>query len=159
MIPPGSNIFNAQFVKDPAWLIVVNAVQLAVAVIANLFLLLNMTKRVRFSVAQPVTIVGWYLSAICLIALTATAGGPLILEDGDEWIWSQAFYYAVYSAVLYFIVASLMTVTVWGAYAGHYGKDFELTMSQRTLMLQTLAFLVYLLVGSLVFSTPRSLDT
>ena len=152
-IPPGSNIFNAQFVKDPAWLIVVNAVQLAVAVIANLFLLLNMTKRVRFSVAQPVTIVGWYLSAICLIALTATAGGPLILEDGDEWIWSQAFYYAVYSAVLYFIVASLMTVTVWGAYAGHYGKDFELTMSQRTLMLQTLAFLVYLLVGSLVFST------
>ena len=153
-IPPGSSIFDAVFVSDPAWLIAVNAVQLAVAVISNLFLLLNMTKRVRFSIAQPITIVGWYLSAMCLIALTATAGGPLAIEDaGEDSVWSQAFYYAIYSAVLYFIVASLMTVTVWGAYTGHYGKSFELTMSQRTLMLQTLAFLVYLLLGALVFST------
>ena len=154
VIPPGSNIFEAVFVSDPGWLIAVNAVQLAVAVIANLFLLLNMTKRVRFSIAQPITIVGWYLSAICLVSLTATAGGPLAIEDGEgDPIWSQAFYYAIYSAVLYFIVASLMTVTVWGAYAGHYGKGFELTMSQRTLMLQTLAFLIYLLLGAFIFST------
>ena len=125
--------------------------QLAIAIVANLFLLLNMTKRVRFSIAQPITIVGWYVSAVCLVALAATASGPLVIDDID-WIWSQAFYYGIYAAVLYFIVASLMVVTVWGARAGHYDKDFELTMSQRTLMLQTLAFLVYLLVGALIFS-------
>jgi potassium channel subfamily K, other eukaryote len=58
-IPPGSNVTLAEFIDDPTWLIVVNAIQLAVALIANIFLLLNMARRVRFAIAQPVTIVGW----------------------------------------------------------------------------------------------------
>ncbi len=41
-----------------------------------------------------------------------------------------------------------MVVTVVGAYMGRYDKDFNLTMSQRTLMLQTISFLVYLLGGA-----------
>ena len=40
-------------------LIAVNAVQLAVAVVANVFLSLNMARRVRFGIAQPITIIGW----------------------------------------------------------------------------------------------------
>ncbi|KAI1777115.1 voltage-gated potassium channel [Hypoxylon cercidicola] len=151
-ILPNSDVTKAIFIEDPSWLLAVNGVQLVIALVANVFLLLNMTKRVRFSIAQPITIVGWYISAICLIALCATASGPLVLEPEIEYVWSQAFYYGLYAAILYFIVATLMVITVWGAQAGHYGKDFELTMSQRTLMLQTILFLTYLLVGALVFS-------
>ncbi|KAI0188793.1 ion channel protein [Xylaria flabelliformis] len=151
-ILPGSDITKAVFIDDPSWLIAINAVQLVIAVIANCFLLLNMTKRVRFSIAQPVTIVGWYISSILLIALCATASGPLLMQPEAEYVWSQAFYYGLFAAILYFIVASLMVVTVWGAQTGHYPKDFELTMSQRTLMLQTILFLAYLLLGALVFS-------
>ncbi|KAI0022860.1 hypothetical protein F4780DRAFT_731927 [Xylariomycetidae sp. FL0641] len=151
-IPPGSDVTKADFIGDPPWLYAVNGVQLFIALIANVFLLLNMTKKVRFSVAQPITIVGWYISSICLIALCATAGGPLVLEPQIDYVWSQAFYYGLWSAILYFIVASMMVVTVWGAQTGHYRKDFKLTTSQRTLMLQTIAVLVYLLVGALVFS-------
>jgi potassium channel subfamily K len=44
-----------------------------------------------------------------------------------------------------------MVVTVIGAYQGHYDKEFKLTMSQRTLMLQTISFLVYLELGATVF--------
>ena len=43
----------------PSRLIAINAVQLVVALISNVFLLLNMTRRVRFAIAQPTTIVGW----------------------------------------------------------------------------------------------------
>ncbi len=43
-------------------------------------------------------------------------------------------------------------VTVYGAYRGNYDKDFKLTMSQRTLMLQTISFLVYLMTGAAVYS-------
>lgn len=50
------------------------------------------------------------------------------------------------------MVATLMLVTVYGAYAGHYDKEFKLTMSQRTLMLQTISYFVYLLLGALVYS-------
>ncbi|KAI1631715.1 hypothetical protein F4809DRAFT_657464 [Biscogniauxia mediterranea] len=151
-ILPGSDVTKAVFVPDPPWLVAVNAVQLVIALIANMFLLLNMTKRVRFSVAQPITIVGWYVSAVCLVALCATAGGPLTVQPEIEYVWAQAFYYGIFAAILYFLVASLMVITVWGAEKGHYRKDFELTASQRTLMLQTIIFLMYLLLGALVFS-------
>ncbi|KAK7942850.1 uncharacterized protein PG986_011963 [Apiospora aurea] len=152
-ILPGSDVTKAVFdLRDPLWLTVINAIQLAIAIISNMFLLLNMAKRVRFSVAQPITIVGWYISAILLVALTSTASGSLVAEPEIEYVWSQAFYYGIFAAILYFIVASLMVVTVWGAQSGHYRKDFELSVSQRTLMLQTILFLVYLLLGALVFS-------
>lgn len=90
------------------------------------------------------------------MSLSATADGPL--HDGfgavcaGELIWSQAFFYGIWAAVLYFIMASLMLVTFWGALTGHYEKDFKLNASQRTLMLQTILFLMYLLLGALVFS-------
>ncbi|GAW26404.1 putative potassium channel [Rosellinia necatrix] len=149
---PGSDIRKAVFIGDPPWLLAINSVQLVIAVVANLFLLLNMTKRVHFSIAQPITIVGWYVSSILLIVLCATASGPLLVEPENEYVWSQAFYYGLFAAVIYFIVSSLMVVTVWGARAGHYPAEFELTMSQRTLMLQTILFLMYLLLGALAFS-------
>lgn len=152
-ILPGSDVTKAVFdLQDPIWLTVINAIQLIIAIISNIFLLLNMAKRVRFSVAQPITIVGWYISAILLVALTSTASGSLVVQPEIEYVWSQAFYYGIFAAILYFIVASLMVVTVWGAQSGHYRKDFELSISQRTLMLQTILFLMYLLVGALVFS-------
>ncbi|QPC72335.1 hypothetical protein HYE68_003087 [Fusarium pseudograminearum] len=153
--PHGQEVKTAPFVADPIWLTVINAIQLAMAVVSNVFLLLNMTRRVRFTIAQPITIVGWYISAILLISLLATAAGPIyegFKYPSDELIWSQAFYYGMWAAILYFVDASLMLVTFYGAWTGHYNKDFNLTPSQRTLMLQTIMFLFYLLLGALVFS-------
>ncbi|KAL8284691.1 hypothetical protein RB600_009222 [Gaeumannomyces tritici] len=153
-LAPGAKVDQAPFVADPTWLIAVNAIQLAVAIVANLFLLLNMAKRVRFTVAMPITIVGWYLSAACLVALVASAAVHITLTDPDsEHMWSQAFWYGIFAGLLYFIVASLLVVTAWGANKGRYEKDFQLTASQRTLMVRAIMFLMYLLLGALVFST------
>ena len=46
-----------------------------------------------------------------------------------------------------------MGLTVYGAMKGKYPKQFNLTTSQRTLMLQTISFMAYLLIGALIFST------
>ncbi|KAG7284927.1 hypothetical protein NEMBOFW57_009542 [Staphylotrichum longicolle] len=156
--PPGTDVDTAPFISDPAWLTAINAVQLFLAIIANMALFLNMTRRLNFSIAQPVTIVGWYVSSFALIALTATAAGPLVIEPSDEFIWSQAFFYAIYSASLYFLVASLMVITYAGAQAHRYPKDFMLTASQRTLMLQTILFVLYLLIGALIFCAIEDWD-
>ncbi|KAK4461576.1 hypothetical protein QBC42DRAFT_269864 [Cladorrhinum samala] len=155
---PGSEVDSATYIKDPHWLLIINGIQLILALIANIALLLNMTKRLRFSIAQPVTIVGWYASSICLIALTATASGPLVVQPEDEYIWSQAFFYGIHAAILYFFVASLMLITFLGALGGHYPKDFVLTASQRTLMTQNIMLLFYLLIGALVFSKIEGWD-
>lgn len=134
-------------------LVAVNAISLVLALIANASLLLNMARRLPFRIAQPITIVGFYVASILLIILVSVASGPNFrIEPAERHALSQAYYYGVIAAGLYFIIASLLVVTVFGAYKGHYPKDFSLTSSQRTMMLQTMGFMAYLLLGALVYS-------
>lgn len=111
-----------------------------------------MARRLSFSIAQPITIVGWYIASVLLIALVSTASAGLELDPGQNRALTQAFYYAIMAAGLYFIIATLMVFTVYGAFKGNYPKEFKLTMSQRTLMLQTISFMVYMLGGAAVYA-------
>jgi potassium channel subfamily K len=136
----------------PFRLIAVNSVSLAFALIANMALLLNMARRLSFAIAQSVTIVGWFISSFLLVALVCVASSSLFRNTpAESHALSQAYYYAIIAAALYCVVSMLMIVTVVGAYRGRYAKEFQLTSSQRTLMLQTISFMVYLLLGALVY--------
>lgn len=152
-VPLGGTEAHGIDVKDPKWLIAVNAVSLVLALIANLSLLMNMAKRVRFEIAQPITIVGFWSASVLLIALLSNASTARFdAPNVQNQALTQAYYYGIFAASLYQIISYLMCITVWGAYRGSYSKDFELTVAQRTLMLQTISFLVYLLVGALIYS-------
>ena len=133
-------------------LIAINAVSLAFALAANISLLLNMARRLSFPVAQPITILGFWIASVLLIALIAVAAHDLRAPGVENQALTQAYYYANFAAGLYQIISYLMCITVWGAHQGHYSKEFKLTMSQRTLMLQTISFMAYLLVGAAVYS-------
>jgi len=110
-----------------------------------------MAQRISFSLAQPVTIIGWYLSSFLLIADISSII-HIVKVPGERRALTQAFYYAIFAATLYFIIASLMVFTVYGALKRHYPKEFKLTMSQRTLMLQTIVFMVYMVGGAGVWA-------
>jgi len=133
-------------------LIAVNAVSLVCALIANMSLLLNMARRVPFKIAQPITILGFWFASILLIALIAVAAHDFHAPGVKNQALTQAYYYAIFAAALYQLISYLMCCTVYGAYKGYYSKEFKLTVAQRTLMLQTIAYLVYLLLGALVYS-------
>ncbi|KAF6222885.1 hypothetical protein HO133_000936 [Letharia lupina] len=152
-IPPGlgANESHGIDVRDPKWLLAVNGASLGLAIIANFSLLLNMARRLSFSVAQPITILGWYLSSILLIADLASII-HIVKVPGQRRALTQAFYYAIFAAALYFIIASLMVFTVIGAWRGHYSKEFKLNTSQRTLMLQTISFMIYMVGGAGVYA-------
>lgn len=115
-----------------------------------------MARRLSFSIAQPLTIAGWYLASILLITLVAVTSHGLKLPTGQNRALTQAFYYAIIAAALYFIIATLMICTVYGAFREHYPRQFELTTIQRTLMLQTIVFMVYLLAGAAVYARVES---
>ncbi|EGD94542.1 potassium channel [Trichophyton tonsurans CBS 112818] len=137
-------------IKDPSWLaITINSVSLGFALISNLSLLLNMARRVRFSVSQPITIGGWYIASALLVGLTVAV--PRVTDLHGRQL-TQAYYYAIMAAALYFFVSSLLLVTVYGANTGRYSKHFHLTTSQRSLMLQTILYMMYLLIGAAIFS-------
>ncbi|KAH0558992.1 hypothetical protein GP486_004391 [Trichoglossum hirsutum] len=150
-IPPGGTEEHGNGVTDPAWLIAVNAISLGFGLTANMSLLLNMARRLSHSVAQPITIFGWYISSLLLIIPVALTSSTLRLPPADH-AFGQAYYYAIMAALIYFVTSSLMIVTAFGAYKGHYPQEFNLTISQRTLMLQTISFLAYLLSGAAVFA-------
>lgn len=110
-----------------------------------------MARRLSFPIAQPITIIGWYLSSILLIGDLA-AVIHVVQIPGHRRALTQPFYYAIFAATLYFIIATFMVFTVYGAWKGHYSKEFKLSMSQRTLMLQTISFMIYMLGGAGVFA-------
>ncbi|KAJ6009436.1 hypothetical protein N7522_004452 [Penicillium canescens] len=139
-------------VPDPKWVIAVNAVSLVFALAANLALSLNMARRIRFEIAQPIIIIGWYISSALLIAILIPFGVLMYKPENDGRIYSQAYFYGTFAAAIYFIISSLMLVTGYGAWKGHYSREFKLTTSQRTLMLQTIIFCIYLLGGSAVYA-------
>jgi potassium channel subfamily K, other eukaryote len=118
--------------------VAINTISFIIAIIANAFLLLVMAQRLSFSVAQPVVIFGWYLSSILLICIVAIMGHTVGSANDPS--------------VLYFVLSSFLLLTVWGAYRKHYEKVFHLTTSQRTLMVQTISFLVYLMLGSVIYA-------
>ncbi|KFL60945.1 uncharacterized protein TERG_11882 [Trichophyton rubrum CBS 118892] len=108
-----------------------------------------MARRVRFSVSQPITIGGWYIASALLIGLTVAV--PRVTDLHGRQL-TQAYYYAIMAAAIYFFVSSLLLVTVYGANTGRYSKHFHLTTSQRSLMLQTILYMMYLLIGAAIFS-------
>ena len=136
----------------------VNAVSFVVAIIANFFLLANNFGRIPFKIAQPATIIGWYVASFMLIGLVAAAPTHLALPPGQARTFTQAYYYAILAAALYFIVASLLVATTSGVRFGRYSSDFKLTFSQKTLMIQVLLFLSYLLSAAAVYAYIEDWD-
>ncbi len=110
-----------------------------------------MARRVSFSVAQPITILGFWIASVLLIGLIAVADNDFQASEVQHQALTQAYYYAIFAAFLYQIISYLMCITVWGAHAGHYSKEFKLTAAQRTLMLQTISFLVYQNIWALAY--------
>ncbi|KAI5845952.1 hypothetical protein BZA05DRAFT_426945 [Tricharina praecox] len=153
-IPPGQTEATAERVPDPSWLIAVNAVSLVFAIAANLLLLLNFAHRVRYAIAQPLTIVFWYISSLLLLALVVAAHKHLRLPPKNH-AFSQSYYYGIISAALYFLISTLL---VWNAVGAYLFKAYPpsfmtLTIPQRTLMLQTISYTLYLSLGAGIFSS------
>lgn len=67
-------------------------------------------------------------------------------------IYTQAFWYAVASAALYMICSMILMVNMLGYFLGHYPEHFALTDAQRTLILQTMIFFIWLAGGAGIFS-------
>ena len=111
-----------------------------------------MARRIRFAIAQPVIIVGWFISSALLIAILIPFGVFMYRPENSNNVYTQAYFYGAFAAGMYFVIACLMMVTAYGARVGHYSREYKLSNSQRTLMLQTIIFCIYLVAGAAVYS-------
>ena len=145
-------------IPDPGWLLAVNAVSLVLAIVANVSLLGQMTDRIPFNIGAPITILGWYLSSFMLIGLVAATPAHLPLPAHALAAYSQAYYYACFAGAIYLILSILLSITAVAIWIYHLSHNFKLTMSQRSLMLQTIMFLGYLLAAGAVYSHIEGWD-
>lgn len=146
-----SPLRNVQVVTKAVRCYWINVISLICGFLGNIFLLLNFTQRVRYIVALPATIILWYLSSGFLIAITVSMhmySPPHQPAEG----YTQGFWYAISAAVLYTVCSMLLMVNMLGHFMGHYGEEFKLSDSQRTLILQTMAFFIWLAGGAAVFA-------
>ena len=153
-VDPSSTESEGTHLPDPRWLLVVNAVSLAIAIVANLALLGQMTDRISHKRASPITIAGWYASSLLLLGDIAAIPHQLPVPTSIPATYSQAFYYAIFACIIYFILASMLLMTHINLHhhAPPFSRGFKLTMSQRSLMLQTIFFVTYLLAAGAVYS-------
>lgn len=70
--------------------------------------------------------------------------------------YTQGFWYGVEAAILYFVCSMLLMINMFGYFLGHYPQRFNLTDHQRTLILQTMLFFIWLAGGAAVFSHIES---
>ncbi|PTU17768.1 hypothetical protein P175DRAFT_0465895 [Aspergillus ochraceoroseus IBT 24754] len=137
--------------SDPHWCVALNATSLACGLAGNVFLLCNFTRTVRYIIALPMSILLWLLSTFILTGITVSIHiyAPPVPPNQT---YSSAFWSAVISAVLYFILCIILMINMLGYFLGHYPQNFALTDDQRTLILQTIAFIVWMAIGGVIFS-------
>ncbi|KAK9244792.1 hypothetical protein V1506DRAFT_460470 [Lipomyces tetrasporus] len=142
------------FYKDPAWLLALNAVSLAFGVLANLSLLANFSGRVKYNLSQAVSIASFYIGSIILLALIGARyrGYMSMVNSGLDVQFSQGYWSAVITAVLYFLCGFVLTWNEIGHLRGYYPASFILSPSQRSLMLQILCITIWLAGGGGVYS-------
>lgn len=78
----------------------------------------------------------------------------LIIQPRTSYVFSQSYYYGIISTALYGIISTLLLFNLVGAHVFHaYPPSFNsLTIPQRTLMLQTISYVLYLAVGAGMFA-------
>lgn len=141
---------------DPAWCVDMNIASLVCGFVGNLFLLFNFTKRVRYIVALPATIILFYFASGILIGITSSM--HLYVPPKQGQIYSQGFWHAVIAACLYLFNSMILMVNMLGYFLGHYPQHFTLTDEQRNLILQTMMFFLWLGAGGAIFARVEGWD-
>ena len=70
--------------------------------------------------------------------------------------YTQGFWYAVIAAILYLLSTLGLMVNMLGYFLGHYPRHFTLTDHQRTLILQTMSFIIWLAGAAGMFAKVNS---
>ncbi|KAF2623310.1 voltage-gated potassium channel [Macroventuria anomochaeta] len=145
-----SDLFGVPY-ADPRWCYWLNVVSLICGFLGNVFLLCNFTQKIRYVIALPTTIIFWYISSGLLTAITACMEVYAPPNRPYE-IYTQGYWYAVAAAVFYFVCSVLLMVNMLGYHLGHYPDHFALSDSQRTLILQTMFFFIWIAGGAAIYS-------
>lgn len=104
------------------------------------------------------TIVGGGMASFILVALVVTASLKLRLPSPPEHAFTEAYYYAIMAAGLYFITSTFIVYTAYMLFQTRKSREGSRELSKqfagrhRSLKVLTTLFVAYLLIGAAIFS-------
>ncbi|KAG2002288.1 potassium channel [Coprinopsis cinerea AmutBmut pab1-1] len=131
---------------------------LALSVLASILLLLNFARRVPYRPGICATIALWYTSSLLLLVPVGLYRSTLI--DKAVQIQSQSYYYGLIAGAIYATLGTLLVyhlvgstnLSTFGWKARYEPSLGMLTVSQRTIMVQTTIFSLYLALVAGVYA-------
>jgi len=102
-----------------------------------------------------ISIVGGFLASFILVALVIATAVVLQLPSSSTRTFTQAYYFAIMAAILYFVTSAFIVYTAHMLLRSERTKEQirrQFAQGHRGLKLLTMLFMGYLLLGALVFS-------
>lgn len=142
-------IENNQLVPDERYLLVLNSLSLALGIIGNVSLLMNFSKTVRYLVAQIISITCWLIAGTLLLAVVIETNNSF-KENSSQFRRSEGFWFGVFTTFFYFCCSIILIINFIGYKLQKYPPSFNLDYKQRTLMLYTICFSIWMTMGAIV---------
>jgi potassium channel subfamily K len=172
------SLIDIKDIPDPAWqvqvvleltkkgsnfrprLIVCNSISLVFGIAANIATLL-MRSDISFPLSRYLlqlvfaTIACGYIAALILIALVVSAFKELQEPSPVEHAFTEAYFYAIEAAALYFLTSSFVIYTAYMIWNSHRTRDDlanQFGGGHLSLKILTIIFMAYILIGAKIFS-------
>ena len=131
-------------IPDPHSVLVMNALSLALGIIGNISLLMNFSRSVKYLITQCVSICAWFCASALLVA------GVLVTHYKymGDYKHSEGFFFACFTAGYYFACMLILLINFLGYRLDKYPATFNLDQKQRTLMVYTILFAIWSVVGA-----------
>ncbi|KAI5959427.1 TOK1 [Candida pseudojiufengensis] len=138
---------TGELLPDPGPVIAMNALSLVLGIIGNMSLLMNFSRSVKYLITQCVSIFSWFCASILLVAALLLTNYNT-MNDESGLIPSEGFWFACFTAGYYFACTLILLINFMGYRLKKYPPTFNLDQKQRTLMLFTILFAIWTIVGA-----------
>lgn len=133
-------------VTDTTKVKVLNSISLGLGLFGNLSFTLNFSRILLYTLTQITSICCWFLaSALQLTAIVIVA--KEFKSKDSIYLPSDGFWFGVFTSFFYFSCACLLSINFIGYKLKKYPDYFNLTPAERRLMIYTVVFAVWALIG------------
>ncbi|SCU78726.1 LAME_0A05534g1_1 [Lachancea meyersii CBS 8951] len=142
-------------IQDARGVYGVNVASLVLGCISNFVLLLHFSKKVSYVTAQIINIVGWSMAG-CMLVIDLIVCAKV--DYSGDLHKTTGFWYATLSAMLYIGCTALLLIHYGGYKKKKYPATFNLTDSERNVMIFTFILSLWFIWGAAIFSQIISLS-
>lgn len=135
-------------VPDSPGVLALNILSLILGIFGNISLLLNFFGQISYTITQTVSILCWFFACIILISGILITNHDINITPNFS--RSEGFWLAAVTAFHYLCCALVITVNFLGYYFEKYPPTFNLNRKQKTLMVYTITFCVWCVIGTVI---------